>query len=785
MSYYSTLKLVFLFTIFFNACGINAQDFDNYQPLRSSGTLPLDFTLRTSVKVAKDLTTEIKSNDSRKVQKSKSGFLLKSNYMIDELLMSGRVLFGDPVSEYVNKVADKLLESEPELQGKLRFYCLKSNVTNAFTTNQGMIFITLGLISQLENEAQLAYIIAHEITHYKNKHVINSYIESDRVFAQKGRYKYNNYDDNIIRLSNYSKKLEFESDSVGFQMFEKAGYKTKAAYSVFDVLQFSELPYDEIEFDVSFLESKNFTIPDEYKLDSIIPIDFEGGYDDSKSTHPNVDKRRAKARKLISKAKSKNKSLYIISKKGFFNVRERCRFEAIKINLKNRDYVKALYNSKILQANHPNSPYLERSIAKALYGIFKYKSRGKYYSIVDDFDTYQGHISAAYFMFEEMDAKQIGSIAISYLWKTYAKTKDEYVKLLLDDAVNELIGSQDLSIEMYKTLAEIEGLKEKRRQDSIRQDSIDQIPVAAIDSVPKVDSTTEGLSKYERLRQIKQEQEEQEITEIIEGTVSDLGEFYLLAFVGIEDSIGLNKEFEAVQGNIDEREEKRKKEEEEYDKLSPYAKNMFLKAEKKNEGRIGAEKIVIVDPEYFMVDESKGVKLIDSEDKKIEFCQELKEVAEFTDLDVEIISPKLFKPESIQAYNDLTVYNEWVGEKMDHDEKIKDFNIIPSESEYIVPAMESHGTDLISYTGVIRYQEKRDYRGSVLIFTALFYPTLPYGLWYAFTPKYYTYFYTFVYNVKTNKKEIDNIEELRVKGRKGIINSYTYEIMDKIHSVAK
>jgi len=73
--------------------------------------------------------------------------------------MSGRVLFGDPVSEYVNTVADKLLENEPELRSKLRFYCLKSNVTNAFATNQGMIFVTLGLIAQLENEAQLAQVL--------------------------------------------------------------------------------------------------------------------------------------------------------------------------------------------------------------------------------------------------------------------------------------------------------------------------------------------------------------------------------------------------------------------------------------------------------------------------------------------------------------------------------------------------------------------------------------------------------------------------------------------------
>lgn len=118
---------------------IKSQDFNNYKPLICSGPLPIDFTDRTSEKAAKEIKTNINSSDSYIDQKKKAFFLLKSNYMIDELLMSGRVLFGDPVSEFVNTVADKLLESEPKLRKELRFYCLKSNVTNAFCTNQGII----------------------------------------------------------------------------------------------------------------------------------------------------------------------------------------------------------------------------------------------------------------------------------------------------------------------------------------------------------------------------------------------------------------------------------------------------------------------------------------------------------------------------------------------------------------------------------------------------------------------------------------------------------------------
>lgn len=74
--------------------GLNgiAQNFDNYQPLRSSGKVPSDFTERTSSKVAKDVAEEVSSTDKTRAKNAKSDFLLKANYMIDELLMSGKVL---------------------------------------------------------------------------------------------------------------------------------------------------------------------------------------------------------------------------------------------------------------------------------------------------------------------------------------------------------------------------------------------------------------------------------------------------------------------------------------------------------------------------------------------------------------------------------------------------------------------------------------------------------------------------------------------------------------------
>ena len=46
---------------------------------------------------------------------------------------------------------------------------------NAFATPGGYVFVTSGLLKKVENEAQLAGVLAHEITHIEKQHAVNQY----------------------------------------------------------------------------------------------------------------------------------------------------------------------------------------------------------------------------------------------------------------------------------------------------------------------------------------------------------------------------------------------------------------------------------------------------------------------------------------------------------------------------------------------------------------------------------------------------------------------------------
>lgn len=755
------VTILSLFIIAFS--NLFAQDFNNYQPLICSGPLPTDFTDRTSEKAAEEIKKNTNSSDSYTDKKKKANFLLKSNYMIDELLMSGRVLFGDPVSEYVNTVADKLLENEPKLRKELRFYCLKSNVTNAFCTNQGMIFVTLGLIAQLENEAQLAQVLAHEITHYTKKHVINTFIESSKIASSNGKYKYSNYDNNIIKLSNYSKTLEFEADSIGFFRLRDAGYSIQEALSIFDVLQFSYLPFDEEPFSYAYFETGKVKIPKQYQLDTILPILFEDDYDDSKSTHPNIKKRREQIIRLTENENRGKKHIQSIAL--FKKVRTICRFESVRLNNKNAAYVKAIYNAQILLKDYPKSDFLKRNILKSLYGISKYKIQGKYYKITEDYDDYEGEISAAYYFFEELTNEQVASITLEKLNEYYLSSKKgESSKKLMKNLIYDLV-DEDFEFKEYYEL-----------------ERIDSTAIPIKDTIVKEEETeTESTSKYAKLRAIKKRQQTSDKTI---SSPNDLSKLFHHEYIYTAKNV---TEIEEWFTEAKLTKENNKPEEDPYKGMNSYERR---KAEKKAEKKLNkniyekagikTDKIVFVDPDYFVVDERKGQKLENAEQKKYDFYQQVDMVASKAGIEYEILSPKVFNTNDAGKYNDLAKINDWVGEKMMHSNLKTDWNIITSESEYVKYLSEEYNTDFFLYTGVLQYKEKKDNVGYVLATTIIYFPLLPYGIYYAVTPKNYTYYYNLYYNINEDKQLLDKVNFLKIKANQANINSLMYDMLIQI-----
>ena len=221
--------------------------------------------------------------------------------MLDRVLLSGDILFGDTLTRYVNKITADLLQNDPELRDDIEVFTFKSPYVNAFATDQGFVFVNVGLIAQVANEAELAYVMAHEIVHYKEKHNTQEYIENDLIRRGEGQYREQSHHDKINSYYQYSKDLEFEADKEGLRLLHESSYNALEAKGVFDVLLYSYLPFDEEEFDYEYLKNPNFEFPEKITLDSTRAIKAREEIDDSRSTHPNIKKRRKSDLQVLQK----------------------------------------------------------------------------------------------------------------------------------------------------------------------------------------------------------------------------------------------------------------------------------------------------------------------------------------------------------------------------------------------------------------------------------------------------------------------------------------------------
>ncbi|PHS70049.1 MAG: peptidase [Methylophaga sp.] len=154
---------------------------------------------------------------------------------------------------YVQAVGDKLAIVSHRQELTYRFTVLDSPVINAFALPGGYIYITRGLMSYLNSEAELAAVLGHEIGHVTARHGVRQqsaaqaanfgYIIGSILFPElRGAGSQNVF--NILGgalLSGYGREHELESDGLGAEYLAKAGYDPKAMIDVIRVLKDQEI----------------------------------------------------------------------------------------------------------------------------------------------------------------------------------------------------------------------------------------------------------------------------------------------------------------------------------------------------------------------------------------------------------------------------------------------------------------------------------------------------------------------------------------------------------------
>ena len=174
-------------------------------------------------------------------------------------------LYEDPqIQAYVEQVGRRVLQNSdlreattPELYRDTRFTfrVMNSSVVNAFALPGGFVYVTRGLLAHVQNEAQLAVVLGHEIAHVAARHssqqarraqisqigliagaVIGQQVLCDKV-GDLGSLMNIGSQALGLFLMRYSREAEHESDSLGVTYAKRAGYAAEESSKFFHTLQ--------------------------------------------------------------------------------------------------------------------------------------------------------------------------------------------------------------------------------------------------------------------------------------------------------------------------------------------------------------------------------------------------------------------------------------------------------------------------------------------------------------------------------------------------------------------
>ncbi|MCF6228360.1 MAG: M48 family metalloprotease [Planctomycetes bacterium] len=169
------------------------------------------------------------------------------------------------LQDYVNEIGQKVVRAAradlhkesnfPDWQ--FHFYIVNDSMLNAFALPGGHIFITRGMLLKLDNEAELAGLLGHEVMHVFGSH--GSERMSSSAAMQIGVAVAGSFDESgtlaaiggtglgLLGLK-YSRDNESESDEYGMRFAARAGYNPEGIVGVMEMLDEASAGPSQPEF---------------------------------------------------------------------------------------------------------------------------------------------------------------------------------------------------------------------------------------------------------------------------------------------------------------------------------------------------------------------------------------------------------------------------------------------------------------------------------------------------------------------------------------------------------
>ncbi len=280
-------------------------------PPNSTNQKPIDQPVQQKDTVApKNSKEDVDAIGNRSVGKGVNFYSLEheialGKQLAQEVERSSKLIDDPVVVEYVNRVGQNLVRNS-DARVPFTIKVIDSDVVNAFALPGGFFYVNSGLILRAQEEAELAGVMAHEISHVTARHGTKQATKGEIMqlatiplilLGPGGWAGYGIYEASQLAIPfsylKFSRDAEREADFLGLEYMYKAGYDPNAYVTFFERIQ-----------------------ADEKRQPGTIPKIF--------STHPPTPERIANTQKEIARILPA-KQEYVVTTSEFDTVKARLR----------------------------------------------------------------------------------------------------------------------------------------------------------------------------------------------------------------------------------------------------------------------------------------------------------------------------------------------------------------------------------------------------------------------------------------------------------------------------